>query len=564
MVRWATRLTRLTTILLALVLVPSAHAAGKAGLATAPPTGATDAALEALNGHAEALVELDRARGAPAEPLLRRAGGELVSRELMLWKVPSDAARRLAPRLQRERRLRRVEPNGVHYTSPFASPFLSHITGGDSLLHLQWWLATVGADRAEPPGRGRPVTVVDSGIEVAHPEFAGRADTVLLNAQTLDTASPGNIHGTAVASLVGAPANGSGTVGVYPQVLLQSWDVSGGNRIDVASLVQGIMTASERGPGVINLSLGFNARFAALQRAIHVALRRGSIVVAAAGNDQQRGNGLLYPANETHVLTVAATGRDDAPAPFSSSSPAVDVAAPGMDIPAAIPSRLNPTLPFDLVEGTSFAAPIVSGAAAWVWTARPNLHVTQLFDLIRYSARDVGARGFDQSTGFGILDIPNALATAPPPIDPQEPNDDVDQVRANGLFREAAPPLTQPGRGRSTLRARVDATEDPEDVYRVWVPAGRRVTATVTAEGTVSVDLWRTSVPSVRIDGAQRRAHLIAASAKPARAAEVVSFTNRGRRAVFVYLDVFVPRGGTLNASYTVRISTTVPPPARR
>ena len=551
---------RSIALLVALALAPTAHAAAKAGRVVPPPAGANAAALAALDGHVEALVELDRVRGAAAEPMLRRAGGELVSRELMLWKVPSHAVRRLAPRLQRDGRLRRVEPNVVH----FRSPFLSHIAAGDDLLHLQWWLAAVGADRAEPPGPGRPVTVIDSGIEAAHPEFAGRPDTILLNAQTLDTASPGNIHGTAVASLVGAPANGMGIVGVYPGAVMQSWDLSAGNRIDVASLVQGIMTASARGPGVINVSLGFEARFVSVQQAIHVALRRGSIVVAASGNEQQSGNALLYPANETHVLTVAATARDDTPAPFSSSSPAVDLAAPGMDIPAAIPSRLNPTLPYDLVDGTSFAAPIVAGATAWVWTARPELHATQVFDLMRHSARDVGDRGFDQATGFGILDIPKALATAPPPVDPQEPNDDVDHVRANGLFREAAPPLTRPGAGGTTLRARLDATEDPEDVYRVYVPPGRRVTATVTAEGTVSVDLWRTSVPSVRVEGAARRRHLLAASAKPGRAAEVVTFTNAGRRGAFVYLDVFLPRGGTLAATYNVRVATTTPPRPRR
>ena len=557
-------MTRLTTILLALALAPSAHAAAKAGVVAPPPTGASAAALATLDGHDEALVELDRARGTLAEPLLRRAGGELVSRELMLWKLPSAAVRRLAPRLQREGRVRRVEPNVVHFRSPFRSPFLSHIAGGDELLHLQWWLAAVGADRAEPPGPGRPVTVIDSGIEAAHPEFAGRPDTILLNTQSLETASPGNIHGTAVASLVAAPANGSGTVGVYPRAVLQSWDVSPGNRIDLASVVQGILSASARGAGVINVSIGFEAPLPALQQAIHVALRRGSVVVAAAGNDQQSGNMLLYPANETHVLTVAATARDDTPAPFSSSSPAVDVAAPGTDIPAAIPSRLNPTLPFDLVEGTSFAAPIVSGATAWVWTARPELHATQVFDLMRRSARDVADRGFDQATGFGILDIPRALAAAPPPVDPQEPNDDVDHVRANGLFRDPTPPLTRPGSGGTTLRARLDATEDPEDVYRVYVPPLRRVTATVTGDGTVSVDLWRTSVPSVRVEGALRRRHLLAASARPGRTAEVVTFTNVGKRGVFVYLDVFLPRAGTRAASYSARIATTAPPPPRR
>ena len=555
----------IVVVALALALAPAATAAAKVKAAVPPPTGTTAAVLAALDGHDEALVGLDRARGAGAEALLRRAGGELVSRELMLWKVPADAARRLAPRLQRERRVRTVEPNVVYFRTPRLSAFLSHIESGDDLLDLQrWWLASVGADRAEPPGPGRPVTVIDSGLDANHTEFAGRPDTVLLNPQSLDTASPGNIHGTAVASLVGAPANGRGIVGVYPRAVLQSWDLSRANRIDAASLVQGILTAAQRSPGVINLSLGFETRLVALQQAIHTAFRQGSIVVAASGNEQQAGNATLYPANESHVLTVGATGKDDMPAPFSSTTPALDVAAPGMDMPVAVPSHLNPSRPFDLVDGTSFAAPIVAGATAWVWTARPELHVTQVFDLMRRSARDVPAPGRDSATGFGIVNIPNALAAAPPPVDPQEPNDDIDQVKANGLFRQANAPLTRPGRGSATLRARLDATEDPEDVYRVWVPAGRRVTATVAAEGTISVDLWRGSVPSVLVEGVTRRRHLLAASAKGGRATEVVALTNSGTRGVVVYLDVFLPRGGTLDASYSVRITTTVPPRPRR
>ena len=85
----------------------------------------------------------------------------------------------------------------------------------DPLVPTEWWLAAVGVDTLTPPRAGRPVTIIDSGIDVTHPEFLGRANTETLNEQ--EPAGIGGEHGTAVASIVAAPANGVGIVGVYPR-----------------------------------------------------------------------------------------------------------------------------------------------------------------------------------------------------------------------------------------------------------------------------------------------------------------------------------------------------------
>ena len=82
----------------------------------------------------------------------------------------------------------------------------------------------IGADPAAAPGPGVPITVVDSGVDPTNPEFAGRPNTTFLNDQTVD--GPGEYHGTAVASLAVAAANGVGIVGVYPQAAFQSFDAS--------------------------------------------------------------------------------------------------------------------------------------------------------------------------------------------------------------------------------------------------------------------------------------------------------------------------------------------------
>ena len=136
-------------------------------------------------------------------------------------------------------------------------------------------------------------------------------------------------------------------------------------------MIQGIAQASLAGRGVINLSLGGPEKSFFMAQAIVLAFGRGTIIVAAAGNEFENGNPLSYPADDPHVLTVGATTEDDKPASFSSSSSAVDLAAPGVDIPVAVPLVDDPS-GYTTLNGTSFSSPLVAGATAWVWTARPD------------------------------------------------------------------------------------------------------------------------------------------------------------------------------------------------
>ena len=98
--------------------------------------------------------------------------------------------------------------------------------------------------------------------------------------------------------------------------------------------------------------------------------------------------------------------------------------------------------------------------------------------------------------------MPAALTNPPPARDPQEPNDDVHHIRAGGLFRQATPGLTRPGRGRAGLTARLDDSEDPEDVYRVWIPPRRTLVATLRANADVQLAAWGPRTKSVFERGA--------------------------------------------------------------
>jgi hypothetical protein len=366
---------------------------------------------------------------------------------------------------------------------------------GEPLQDQEWWLTHIGADPAAAPPPGVPITIVDSGVDPNDAEFAGRPNTAFLDDQTVD--GVGEYHGTVVASLAAAPANGVGIVGVYPQAVLQSWDASPTGVLEEQSLADGITAAAAHCPGVINLSFSGTGRSSPLEDAILLAIHNGCLVVAAAGNTGLSGNPAIYPAAYPHVLTVGATDQNDAPAPFSTLAASLDVAAPGVGMIGAVPASHDASGYSSGLDGTSFSAGVVSAAAAWVWTLRPTLDQTQIFDLMRRTARDVGSPGWDSASGFGIVSIPNALATAPLPPDSSEPNDDIDQIRPGALFADGRPELTTSSKQSTRISGRIDENEDPRDLYRIWVPAHRVVRAKVGAAGNAAVRIWGPRTASV-------------------------------------------------------------------
>ncbi len=488
------------------------------------------------------LVELTHVTSAARETL-RRSGAELVSAQLRVWLLPQRSAFVAVRRLERAHvvagaeRLRIARPAA---TAPFSDP----------LYPTEWWRAAVDAEAVTPPQAGIPVTILDSGVDVTHPEFAHRANTTALNPQSLTDTSE-DFHGTAVASVAAAPANGVGIVGLYPTAALRAWDA---HQLSNADVIAGILAAAKHGPAVINMSLGYPQPDPVVEQAVLVAFGEGSIVVASAGNDFQNGNPLVYPASLPHVLTVAATDDSNRPTDFSSASEAVDLAAPGQHIVAALPLSYDRS-GYGSLDGTSFSAPIVSAATAWVWTARPKLDNTQVFDLVRWTARDIWRPGFDQDTGFGLLDVASALSATPPPADPREPNDDVYEVKARGLFRAAAQPLTHGSHGSAHLQARLDVTEDPADVYRVWIPAHRTVKVKVAGDDDVDISAWKSTAASIAETGAARQRDLLGTSAQEGIAPEVVSVANTGRRGEYVYVSVELGAAAAA-ASYTLGVTT--------
>ena len=304
----------------------------------------------------------------------------------------------------------------------------------------------------------------------------------------------------------------------------------------------------------MNISFGGATYFPSEQHAILTAFAGGSLIVAASGNYREILSPLEYPANFSHVLTVGATDQNDQPTVFSSATPKLDLAAPGLDIPVAAPTALVPE-GYLTLSGTSFSTPLVAGAAAAVWTRRPNLDKTQLFDVMRLSARDVGDPGRDPDTGLGILDIPAALRRPAPPVDPQEPNEDIYLVEPDGISRDGHAPLTWPARRSATVRARLDGSEDPVDVYRVWLPEQGQVVVNVKATADVTVDAWGPETPTVFAAGRARRRHLLNTTTVYAGTAGALTLRGRipGR---YVYLSIYLTEKEPLSSSYRLTLET--------
>jgi hypothetical protein len=521
------------------LLVVAVLATSLLALAPAASSSPTTAAAQ----QPATVIQLTAAAACRESAALTMAGATQVDARLRLWRLQPRLAGTLVPALRARGDLVFAQRERSYRVAAMTDT-------PDPLQADEWWLSQIGVDGLTPPGPGVPVTIVDSGLDISHPEFAGRADTLTLNDQ--EPAGIGGEHGTSVASVIAAPLNGVGLVGIYPRAVLRSWDAAKGDgtQLESTEIAGGILAAARAGRSVINLSLGSDASDLPIALAVDEAVASGSLVVAASGNDGDRGSPLGYPAAYPHVTTVAATDRSGNVAAFSSRSPYVDLAAPGTDIVVASALGKN----WRPASGTSFSSPMVAAAAAWVWTARPSLNAGQVAEVLRRSARDLPPAGRDPASGFGMLNVAAALALPAPVADPYEPNDDVDEVSPNGdRYVAKAQPLTTTTRRATRIVGRVDAYEDPRDVYRTWLAAGQRFTATLTSPSDADLALYSSTAPSV-VGRFATTGRLAAASTRGT--TERLVYAN-GKRGRWAYVVVRLP-GGTLDATYQLRVANAV------
>jgi len=214
-------------------------------------------------------------------------------------------------------------------------------------------------------------------------------------------------HGTHVAGIAAAETgNHIGVAGLSwggRVMAVKVLDQDGrGWAYDVA---QGIVYAANNGARIINLSLGDPNVNPLYQDAVNFAYARGALLVAAAGNYDTP---VYYPAACSHVMAVAATGYQDERLDFSNRGPEMDIAAPGYNVYS---TWIEPYL-YWTMRGTSQATPHIAGAAALLWTWRPDWTNDQIEQRLESTADDVNRSahpGWDIYLGWGRLNVFRAL-----------------------------------------------------------------------------------------------------------------------------------------------------------
>jgi hypothetical protein len=296
------------------------------------------------------------------------------------------------------------------------------LSPNDPSFHLQWGMSKIDGPRAWFCGyQGDDdivVAVIDTGVDMDHPEFAGKLVPGRDFANGDNWPDDDHGHGTNVAGIIGALGNNTtGVAGVAWYTSIMPLKTLRGDGFGYTSWsLSAVAFAVDNGAHIINMSLGGVDSSQAFQNAINDAYAEGILVIAAAGNcgDQYYGlNGCSYqdqpsyPGAYDHVVAVASTTSSDQQSSFSTQGAYVDIAAPGSYIYST-----DADGGYRSMSGTSQATPHVAGLAALVKGAYPDLSPDQIADAMQDSAVDLGTAGKDIRFGWGRIDAPAALTLA--------------------------------------------------------------------------------------------------------------------------------------------------------
>ncbi|MEI8202284.1 MAG: S8/S53 family peptidase [Bacteroidota bacterium] len=339
----------------------------------------------------------------------------------------------------------------------FWTPNDPYYTSNASSINWGWHLDKIQADLAwniqQNGSSAIKVAVVDNAIWTSHPDLtiatanqynastgaAGNPSPPTTISQT--GSYPSNLdpylwsHGTHVSGLVGANSNnGIGVASIGHGVTLMAIRSADNNgNMWSTALMGGVQWATNNGAKVINMSWGGYTSSTTEQNVITAAHNAGVTLVAAAGNNGDGGedatniNGILYPANYTYVISVAATNNDDKLATFSEYGSWIDVASPGgyinetygvsvlsttycNNMVTSYVGYINITGYYDVMQGTSMASPIVAGLCGLMLSKNPNLTPTQIENCLKGINSDALASGSNAiSSGNGRINAYKAL-----------------------------------------------------------------------------------------------------------------------------------------------------------
>jgi subtilisin family serine protease len=285
----------------------------------------------------------------------------------------------------------------------------------------QYALAKLRLPEAHKLSAGANVTVavIDSGIDVAHPELA---DAIVGSFDALGSKEGAHVHGTGIAGAIVSHARLMGSAPRARILAIRAFGVSqGGAESSSFIILKGINHAALNGAQVINMSFA-GPQDPLIERGIAASASRGIVLIAASGNAGPK-SPPLYPAASPSVIAVSATDAYDRLFAASNRGSHIAVAAPGVDIFLPAPDNK-----YQMTSGTSFSAAYISGLAALMIERNPQLRPNEIRSILMTTARDLGAPGRDDLFGAGAADAYSAVSavqgaqlpvtTAPAPVTP--------------------------------------------------------------------------------------------------------------------------------------------------
>ena len=286
----------------------------------------------------------------------------------------------------------------------------------DQYAGAQWYLEQMHMDSIWEYTQDIPYTkirvaIVDTGLDVSHPDLQRAVNKELCvssvnsNFDKITTDLGRSGHGTHIAGIIGATSNNEiGIAGLASdRVELMGIRCQTENSIYSSYAARGVEYAVEHGARIINMSLGTTSSDNLLKAAMEYAYSQNVLVVCSAGNTGSSGS--HYPSGYDETIGVIAVDKNNQKMSTSNYGNDNYLSAPGSSIYSTLPNGQ-----YGYLSGTSMAAGVVSGIAAYVLSLNPSMTVEQLKSVLSETATDIYDKGFDAYSGWGVINPYQAIA----------------------------------------------------------------------------------------------------------------------------------------------------------